>query len=449
LRDRAELDRPDTEVRREPEPPPELALLALQRGAGNQAVARHLARQRVLARFQGPDNSAQELEQAAWSASIPELKIMLEDLEQPRAAFDDGVTVRLPLQSISIRGEDVAKLRFKVVERLHQASMFMLANGRRTLFTQMQGAANETDRRARTVELRAFDAPYLADIRKYAKSPAQRFQHDDATVMDGVLAAVQLEAVANAEGFLASPKDAHEKSAKAAGMELNFDWCGFFAMEDYMLSNLDSDLRRGFFHVTNVEHYFTYHYAFGPVKDTRVMKWIYAEGEWHDLHEYHTQRGSERTWTTGAQISEGGTLDIRAGDIVLLDHQGSTAADHIVMVQSYDPANNILHTIGGNDGGYVVDNAPEHKAPQGESQAARDKRERMEAATGQPLKKGTSANVGVNEYDLDDQPAPTTVKEGVEKAVRVYGIGRPSLVDMEDHRYDSTDAKHPPAAAPR
>jgi hypothetical protein len=33
--------------------------------------------------------------------------------------------------------------------------------------------------------------------------------------------------------------------------------------------------------------------------------------------------------------------------------------------------------------------------------------------------------------------------------VRIYGIGRPSIVDLEDHRYDSTSARRPPAAAPR
>src|SRR4051794_11291583 len=165
------------------------------------------------------------------SASVAELRTMLADLETPRAAFEDGVTVRLPLQSVSIRGEDVTRVRLKVVQRLHQALMFTLANGREPLFVAMKGAANETDRRARTVALRAFDAPLLADIRGYAPSPAKRFQHDDPTVTDGVLAAVQLEAVANAEGFLASPKDAHERSWKAAGMGPDFDWCGFFAME--------------------------------------------------------------------------------------------------------------------------------------------------------------------------------------------------------------------------
>ena len=84
-----------------------------------------------------------------------------------------------------------------------------------------------------------------------------------------MLAAIQLEVIANAEGDLADPAEAHERSWRAANMAASFDWCGFFAMENYLQSNLDSDLKRGFFHVTNVEHYFTYRYAFGDARATR------------------------------------------------------------------------------------------------------------------------------------------------------------------------------------
>ena len=44
----------------------------------------------------------------------------------------------------------------------------------------MRGAADEATRRTSTVALRAFDAPFLADIRRFATSPATRFQHPDA-----------------------------------------------------------------------------------------------------------------------------------------------------------------------------------------------------------------------------------------------------------------------------
>jgi hypothetical protein len=331
--------------------------------------------------------------------------------------------------------------------------MAELATGRQPLFLAMQGAADETERRTRTVALRSFDAPRLAQIRFFQTSPQTRWQHPDAAVQDGVLAAIQLEAIANAEGHLASPADAHEKSWKAASMAASFDWCGFFAMENYLESNLDSDLKRGFFHVTNVEHYFTYRYAFGERKHTRVMKWIYAEDDWHDLREYHATRGSSRTWIDADAILAGGSPDIRAGDIVLVDHSGSGAADHIVMVHSYDMTTNTLFTIGGNDGGYEVDTRATHEAPRGESESAREKRERLEAATGQPLRPGSSGgHVGVGSFDLDDQPTDaerTSARSRGRKRVRIYGIGRPSIVDFEDHRYDSTSAARPPAAAPR
>ncbi len=431
--ERVHHEEPDATPQRPREPEPLPPLLALQRFAGNQAVARHLARTRTLARWAGPPGARRCCRRSrprAWPScarSSPTSK------RPTRPATQIGVT--LPLQSVMVSVADAAQLRTATIEKLRLALMFTLANGRQTLFVSMQGAANETDRRTRTVALRAFDAPLLADIRRYATSPATRFKHDDPAVQDGVLAAMQLEAIASAEGFLASPKDAHEKSWKAASMAASFDWCGFFAMENYMLSNLDTDLKRGYFHVDNVEDYFTYKYAFGEWKYTRVMKWIYAEDDWHDLRDYHTARGSERTWIPHADIADGGALDIRPGDIALIDHSGTKAADHIVMVHSYDMTTNTLFTIGGNDGGYMVDTRATHTAPKGESEAAKAKRENLEAATGQPLRSGgAEGHVGVGSRRPRQQGS----------AVRIYGIGRPSIVDFEDHRYDSTDAKRPP-----
>ena len=369
------------------------ALLALQRSAGNQAVTRHLAR------LHKPEES---IEQRLMLASVEDMKQMLEETT-------------------------VTEERVKIKQRLREALMFTLANGRLSLMLQMQAAADEETRRQRRLELRAFDAPLLADIRKYTILAAQRYHHEDPQVQDGVLAAVQLEAVANAEGRLAAPKDAHEKAYKAAGMAASDEWCGFFAMEQYMRSDLDSDVKRGFFHVTNVEHYFTYKYAFGPVKDTRVMKWIYADESWHDLRAYHQARGSVRTWLGHADIQAADTPDIRPGDLVLIDNRDTPAADHIVMVHSFDATTNTLYTIGGNDSGYQVDTGANHKAGNADQQD-------LEGATGQPLKPGGgNHSVAVNAYDVKRVPQ-----------VRIYGIGRPSLVDFEDHRYDSTNPKHPP-----
>jgi hypothetical protein len=446
------VDAPEREIHpeaRTPEAPPAPALL--RQFSGNQAVVRHLSRARTLARFVD-DAAAQELIAALATATTAQLRAIVAALDAPPVG--DTVGVDLPDRSLTVNVADATVLRARAMDRLRQNLMSDLATGRQPLFLAMTGAADEATRRTNTVALRAFDAPLLADIRRFATSPATRFQHPDATVSDAVLAAIQLEAIANAEGDLADPAEAHERSWRAAGMAASFDWCGFFAMENYMQSNLDSDLKRGFFHVTNVEHYFTYRYAFGERKHTRVMKWIYAEDSWHDLQEYHTTRGSVRTWIDAAAIEGGGALDIRAGDLVLIDHSGSGAADHIVMVHSFDMTTNTLFTIGGNDGGYEVDTRATHEAPRGETEAAREKRERLEGATGQPLRPRTrgGGGVGVGSFDLDDQPEAATLdrdRARGRRRVRIYGIGRPSIVDMEDHRYDSTNARRPPAAAPR
>jgi hypothetical protein len=438
----------DVARRRAPDVPPPLPL-DVRRFAGNQAVVRHV---RSLARFVD-DASAQELLAALPTATTAQLRAIVAALEAPPS--DGGMQVGVPVgdRTLPVSVVDASDLRTAAGRALHQVLMRDLVSGRQTLFVAMQGAADEPTRRTSTIALRAFDAPFLADIRRFAPSAAQRFQHPDPAVQDGVLAAVQLEAIANAEGDLADPAEAHKRAYKAASMAASFDWCGFFAMENYMQSNLDADLKRGFFHVTNVEHYFNYRYAFGTRDQTRVMKWIYAEDAWHDLREYHTARGSLRNWTDAAELDAGEGLDIRAGDVVLIDHSGSGAADHIVMVHSYDRTSKTLFTIGGNDGGYEVDTREEHIAPRGESEDAREKRERLEGATGRPLRPGGSGgHVGVGSFDLDDQPSrdeALRARERGRRRVRIYGIGRPSIVDFEDHRYDSTSARRPPAAAPR
>jgi hypothetical protein len=136
---------------------------------------------------------------------------------------------------------------------------------------------------------------------------------------------------------------------------------------------------------------------------------------------------------------------------VLIDHRGSARPDHIAMVDSYDPGTGALFTIGGNDSGYTVDTRPTHTAPAGESAADRAKRERIEQETGQPLAPGASGGVGFGMQDLANQPDPAAVARDPARArprVRVFGIGRPSIVDLEDHFYDSTSPTAAPAAAP-
>ena len=296
--------------------------------------------------------------------------------------------------------------------------MERLATGRHPLFISMQLAPDEEERRRRTLALRHFDAPWLAKLRALGTSKA----HPNPTVQDMVLAAIQLEAVATAEGALRSPEDAHETACNEVEMRRDLNWCGFFAVEKFLQSDLDRELKSGYFHVKNVHDYFRYRYAFGP--QARVKKWIHAEDQWHALDEYHAQRGSKRQWLTNEDLQSGDALDIRAGDVALLDHEADGRPNHIVMVHSYDPQTRHLRTIGGNDRGYQVD----HRAERG---PVNDEIAELEDASGLPLRKRQAGTpkVGMRLPDL----------------VNVFGVGRPSIVDFEEHRYDSASRKGPPA----
>ena len=130
-------------------------------------------------------------------------------------------------------------------------------------------------------------------------------------------------------------------------------------------------------------------------------------------------------------MSAGGALDIRPGDVVLIDPDRKGAADHIVLAASYDPATNTLVTIGGNDSGFVL-MGPKDKEP-GAKSTKLDTAEaghRPRAQAGRPAARWRSACT---------RSRPTARKPAV-----VYGVGRPSLVDLEERTYAFKPLDKPP-----
>jgi hypothetical protein len=302
----------------------------------------------------------------------------------------------------------------------------------------MSGAADDASRRTARLALLAYDRAHMPQLRALQQAMGGRWNIADPAARDALLAAIQLEAAADAEGdLLRDSEEVHRRVAQASGMGLDSAWCGMFAADQYRRTGLDHDLAAGFLHVDNVHDYFTYRHDRNP---RRVPKWIWADRAWHDLHEYHALRGSVRTWLPGSTIGGGGALDIRPGDVALIDVGRDGTANHIVQVASYDPATSALITVGGNDAGYVVDpHAPAGAA--GPPPPGADGR--AEATTGQSLKGGhwgrgaAGGHVGVSVHD---------VRVTDRKPCAIFGVGRPSLVDFEDHRYDrGTNLRRPPA----
>lgn len=424
---------------------------------GNQSVLRLLhqvtsssrtqqVQRQVIQRFV-EENSAQRIINFINSASVAELRTLITNFDAASSTGDHiGVELPAPInQTVSVATADATELRSQTVTRLTQHLMEDLANGRRTLAETMNNAPDEAARRTTMVALHDFDTPLLTELRQLTAGHTNRWQYPDGSqqngVQDGVLAAIQLDAVFNAESSLDNPTNAHKDAANSAGMGEDLEWCGFFVAHNYLAANLGRDLRQGFFATENVVDFFNYNYG------DRVKKWIFADNQWQQLRAYHEGRQSLRTWIDahGLQASD---LDIRPGDVVLVDWHGSDRPDHIQMVHSYNPQSRELFYIDGNGGGFVVDTHARNAAT---AQHESHEQSETEAATGRNLTNATTAggHVGVGMHDLNNQPDPDAVHRNPDKNrhhVRVFGIGRPSIVDFEDHYYDAHSAmpKIPP-----
>jgi hypothetical protein len=401
-------------------------LLQLQRSAGNRAVTAMLARQPLLSFAptghtpEGRLRSVERLDPVGAARAHQQLKGKPDSSGKGSIDLADGCFIIDAAEMEALR--PVAKAR-----KEHAFTDF--AARRQPLFDAMTAAADPTARHEAIVKLSTFDNGELPTLLEMQKALGGEWDIDDPGARNAVLAAIQLAAATDAQGqLLASSADVHDRVQKAAKMGPDFDWCGFFTEDHYVRAHMDDDLRAGFFHTNNIEDYFHYVYDRNP---DRIKKWIWDGDSWEELHAYHLARGMERKWLDYKTLSAGGTLDIQPGDTVLVDVGLDGTPNHIVMAVAYDPATNTLVSIGGNDSGLVV-------VPPGTPKPTDtdEKRDKAEAATGLDLQKGPAGgHVAVGVHD---------VKATDKKRGAIFGVGRPSLVDFEDHVYATKPLNKPP-----
>jgi hypothetical protein len=204
------------------------------------------------------------------------------------------------------------------------------------------------------------------------------------------------------------------------------DWCGMFvAAGMFRASALDKDMRMAFAHTNNVHDFFNY----GGGNPDRVPPSIWADGQWWSVREYHVTRSLPRTWIPQDQVRTG---DIRSGDVALIRHQGTAPgakvgiANHIVMVESFDADTGRLVTIEGNVHTGIRAGAD------GEAKRTAGGDLQVDAAA------TDSSVVHIRDLADPDTKTPNQNKGDVYQergGQTVFGIGRPSLVDFEDHDY--------------
>ncbi|MCY7323923.1 MAG: DUF4157 domain-containing protein [Phormidesmis sp. CAN_BIN36] len=335
--------------------------------------------------------------------------------------------------NISVGGatDQVAEVRdFMTVDAFDKSASSLLINLTRKIQSSYKDAV--TNNQTNTPDPTATNSP--------PPLPAEAEQSLAKLKILSPLAAIQLQAVINAQQFLYKANDkSHSDVMSATGLSADQEWCGGFVATNYIPLKLSALWQGMFWSTPKLEDFFNYKNNFNP------YKWIQVDNQVMEVEEYHNRRGSRRKWLAGEQIHAGKELDIRPGDIVLQDNRGGIGADHIQMVQSWDTITNTLYTIDGNGGGYQVDNNLGKAANKNESGAKDEKLKNIEQATGHHLRPGGGGGVvGVGSYDLSKESTEEEVKKTREqgkKIVRIVAIGRPSLVDFESQKYSTQPPK--------
>ena len=415
----------------------------------NEAVMEVLGRSWIV----GMIDSVQVIRQ---KKKLPELLKFARDRVKAVAMFVDD-PVGFNLDSVGLSAEEKAHMLAKqqpgqrsmadeLSERRMTLAMEQFSADRMAVTSAVQTAKDEAERQEKLKAVREFDSKRLPPLVMLAKDrkPEDRWKHPDPKVVDSVLAALQLQAVSEAMSSL-NEDNAAVASRVRTGRPADDPWCGYFAAEKYGKIGFHKEfMKHGFDSTYKARAFFMY--TPEALKGGQYPNWVKADdSSWKLIPAYHKDRKSERHWYETAEIMKGGNLDIRPGDIVTLSvaigaNIEKPEGDHVTMVLSYNPATKLLFTIAGNDGGYVVRQPGETAVD--ENAAKAEERRAAEAASGQDLKKTPGAKVAVGVQDLGNQPKPGAPGSKV-RQTHVAGIGRPSIVDFEEHEYawKNPDAK--------
>jgi hypothetical protein len=221
-----------------------------------------------------------------------------------------------------------------------------------------------------------------------------------------------------------------------AGNRSMVEWCGMFVSAHmFNEAGLAENLRAGFLETRNVEDYFKY----GSRNAKRTPRMVWSGSEWQEQRTFHEASGSVRSWISRNELREsieaGESPNIRPGDVILFDQSAPAGAEHIGMVESYDPTTMTLVTIEGNTRGIQAD-------AQGEPQSMGGDHYRGSTRDGSGLHQRDMSNVSdasrARYSDIQDDKVDTRRQRpaGANRDLpgsTLFGVGRPSICDYEGH----------------
>jgi hypothetical protein len=396
-------------------------VISLQATAGNRAVAQ-LLREPTATQAPPPAQAT------AAAPSVRDIKLVARaaaefagpgPLVTARGMLEGGQDhmdlppVRIPIGDDAQRGDMLKAIREAAIER----AIGLLRAGQKAARTEAQ--------------ILGDTRPWVQFLRG-AKDPAS-FEHDDKDIRSGLREVLQLEAVGSAVGEFEAQEaktpgaSAKERAIQAGGLGADDEWCGAFSFMMQRTAGVPAALA-GF--TQGTESYVSlFRYEF---KSHHVL----VGDEWWPVEAYHRKRGSLREMKEipqpdkDGQVDLGG-VDIRPGNIVLVDHVRGERADHITMVKSYDPATGDLVTVGGNESKPVnISPKPRHLRQNASTNKSPDV-DRMNVLKS----KGKAGRTEEEEKEFQLLWNKVAQWDPGNKHDRVWGIGHFSEVDYETHTY--------------
>jgi hypothetical protein len=273
----------------------------------------------------------------------------------------------------------------------------------------------------------AMDAectPYLDALMHGDPRTRYTYGGTDTVITGKVFEAVRLHAMRRGVAQIGH-REAAEIEARREGGVPTDSWCGAFAytqgqeaggMDSYWAANMAGT--PGIMAALAYGHMAT------------LYLWI--DGAWVGLREYHNRRGSLRHYQPVQRAAP--AMGIQAGDLALIDNAKGTQPDHIATVIAFD--GRYVTLVGGNQGS---------ASRTDESGVSRSDRGFDLQRNPTPFDARATDPTTHERIDAPD-PALAATKRA---HTRIHGFGRWSVVDYERHVYrrSATPPTTPPTAA--
>lgn len=188
-----------------------------------------------------------------------------------------------------------------------------------------------------------------------------------------------------------SPSDAKRKVQASEGFADGTEWCGFTLAHIYKSAGMNRSHAALFPSTQGLLDFGSYYGLdiYGHDRPRARITRLKRTGE--DIRTVHEARGVLRHVILWTELQAGTPVDIRPGDIVLVDHLRGGGPDHIQIAVGWDEANRFLTVVDGNGGGFVS-------------------REAMTAAAG-----GAEPKAGIHYTDAPAQPKPGSIVSSAQK----------------------------------